>query len=275
MTWPVLALGARSQEVGNLQRFLNLQGCLDHEGRRLRVDEDFGVRTQSSLRRFQIPSGLPIDGRFSPLTREHVARKGFVPFIQALNCNRRWLPPRPGEEDPIRRQVRHIVLHTMESPEIAGTAESVARWFANEHAPKYPAPRASAHFNVDPIATVQCVRLEDVAWGVRGAYPDGNYVNDLTVNIEQAGRANQGQAGWDDALSTAILERTAKLVAWLCKRYSLPVEFCSAGSMRQGALGVTSHVEMTFLTNVDVGVKTDPGKDYPWLDLLNLVRGLS
>ena len=110
-----------------------------------------------------------------------------------------------------KRQIDLIVIHTMEMDEKGETAENCAQWFRN------PGAKVSAHYCVDANSIVQCVRDQDVGWHAPGANHDG-------IGIEHAGRAKQTGRDWSDPYSKAMLERSATLVAELCKKYKIPVD---------------------------------------------------
>src|SRR5205809_2755015 len=118
------------------------------------------------------------------------------PFIQARNFTA-----------TSGRSVDVLVIHTMEAPETANTAENVAKWFAGS-----TAPQASAHYCIDANSIVQCVQDDDVAWHAPGANSDG-------IGFEHAGFASQGRSDWNDAYSSAMLERSAGLVAAKAKEH--------------------------------------------------------
>jgi N-acetyl-anhydromuramyl-L-alanine amidase AmpD len=126
------------------------------------------------------------------------------------------------------RRIDLIVVHTMEMDEKGDTAENCARWFQN------PAARCSAHYCVDADSIVQCVRDQDVGWHAPGANHDG-------IGIEHAGRAKQTGREWGDAYSEAMLERSAGLVAELCRRYEIPVVWLYAADLKAGRRGITAH----------------------------------
>lgn len=155
------------------------------------------------------------------------------------------------------RRVDWVVLHTAEVPETATSAEAVARYFATTER------IASAHFCVDSDSIVQCVSLDDVAFAAPGANANG-------VQIEMSGRANQGRAGWADAYSTAMLARTADLVAALCDRYDLPVVAIEPSGLRQGLRGITTHHAVTLAFRRST--HADPGPNFPMADFLEAVR---
>lgn len=161
-------------------------------------------------------------------------------FIEARNFTRVGSPA---------RKIDVVVVHTMEAPEKPDTAENVARWFAGSSAPK-----ASAHYCVDANSIVQCVRDEDVAWAAPGCNHNG-------LQIEHAGYARQGRAGWADAYSQNMLRLSAGLAGRSCRRYGIPVRWLTVADLKNGRRGITSHA------NVSAAFKksnhTDPGGDFP------------
>ena len=96
----------------------------------------------------------------------------------------------------------------------------------------------SAHYCVDADSIVQCVRDQDVAWHAPGANHDG-------IGIEHAGRAKQTGRDWSDAYSAAMLERSAALVADLCRKYSIPVTWLYAADLKAGKRGITTHAAVS------------------------------
>jgi peptidoglycan hydrolase-like protein with peptidoglycan-binding domain len=178
-----------------------------------------------------------------------------IPFIKARNFTRgRSVNP------------SLIVIHDMEAGEYSSTAENCASYFAGANA-----PRASAHYNCDNNSTVCSVKPDDTAW-----HTAENRTNNCGIGIEQAGYANQGigpGTGWNDQYSQdMILGQVAPLVAALCQRYGIPVQFLSAADLAAGNLrGISSHREITYGFKV-YGGHTDPGPDYPFGQLLGEVN---
>jgi len=172
----------------------------------------------------------------------------FIPFVGARNYTR-----------ASGRATDLIVIHTMEAVEKGSTAEAVATWFAGTHA-----PRASAHYCVDNNSIVQCVHEEDVGWHAPGANQNG-------IGIEHAGFASQTSAQWDDAYSVAMLDLSARLVADICRRRSIPVAFVNEAGLQSGARGITTHAAVTRAFRRSS--HTDPGGKFPMDAFLAKVRG--
>ena len=155
------------------------------------------------------------------------------------------------------RAIDLIVLHTMEMDEKGTSAENCAQWFRN------PVAKVSAHYCVDNDTVVQCVRDEDVAWHAPGANHDG-------IGIEHAGRAKQTGRDWSDAYSVVMLDRSAALVADLCRRYAIPVTWLFAADLKAGKRGITTHKAVS-----DAFKRSshwDPGTGFPVERYLALVR---
>lgn len=190
-------------------------------------------------------------------------------FIAAKNFTRATKP----------RTITLVVIHTAECGERTGSATSIARYFADQpkHGaldPKWcrrdkdgnlvPWSGASAHCTVDSIDAVQSVRDEDIAWHAGPA-------NGYSIGIEHAGRAGQTPAEWADDYSIATLERSAKLVASLCHRYSIPVVRLAAEDLATGKRsGICGHVDVT--RGLKSGAHWDPGPNFPWALYLDMVR---
>jgi N-acetyl-anhydromuramyl-L-alanine amidase AmpD len=155
------------------------------------------------------------------------------------------------------RAIDLIVIHTMEMDEKGTSAENCAQWFRN------PMAKVSAHYCVDNDTIVQCVRDQDVAWHAPGANHDG-------IGIEHAGRAKQTGRDWSDAYSAAMLDRSAALVAHLCRTYKIPVTWLYAADLKAGKRGITTHKAVS-----DAFRRSshwDPGTGFPVERYLALVR---
>ncbi len=171
-----------------------------------------------------------------------------IKFVQARN----YTKGRKGSIDL-------IVIHDMEARETPLTAENVAAWFAGPNAPK-----ASVHYNVDVDTIVQSVRDEDTAWHAPGANHNG-------IGIEHAGYARQTESEWLDDYSRRMLRLSARLVATLCRRHSIPVELVDAEGLRNGRRGITTHA-LVSKAWPHKSNHQDPGKGFPMAWYLDQIR---
>jgi len=154
--------------------------------------------------------------------------------------------------------IRHVVIHTAEIAETLTAAEALASWAAGKQA-----PRASWHYAVDADSIVQSVHDEYIAWHAPGANRSG-------IGIELAGRAKQSPEEWEDEFSRETLARAARLVAHLCRKWSIPVEFVDREGLQQGKAGITTHLEVSMAFHKSD--HTDPGKNFPMAAFLDDVR---
>jgi hypothetical protein len=158
-----------------------------------------------------------------------------------------------------RKPIRLLVIHDMEAPEKATTAEDLARYFASAGSRK-----ASAHYTVDSNSVVQCVRDGDTAWAAEGANADG-------LHFELAGYARQTPAEWLDQYGHDLLKQAARLVASKALAYGIPIRHLSPQQVRDGAKGICGHGDVTAAFPPGTG-HTDPGPNFPWTYFLTLVR---
>lgn len=203
----------------------------------LKADGIVGAATRASL------DSLPIlrqPTRFDPLA---------IPYLEAINWSRQIGP-----------QPKHvIVLHCMEWPETATSAEWCAEFFAGKRG---PAPQASAHYCVDDDSIICSVPPDRVAWHAPGANANG-------IGIEHAGYARQTRAQWLDDYSLRMLTLSAQLTAWLCRRFEIPVQFIVSDHLKRGGRGITTHAEVTKAFGKSSHL--DPGPFFPLGDYLRFV----
>lgn len=173
---------------------------------------------------------------------EHKFETDSFPVIKA-----KWFTKSTG-----KREVRVIVIHTMEAAEKDDTAENVAKFFQTLPATK----KASAHLCIDNNSIVQCVFDNDVAFAAPGVNRDG-------IHLELAGFASQTAANWKDAYSTLLLEKAANAAAQYCLKYDIPREHLTDEQLKDGAKGIIGHVQATKVFPPNAG-HTDPGKNFPW-----------
>ena len=160
-----------------------------------------------------------------------------------------------------RGAVDLVVLHSMESLELPGTARHVAEWFAD------PArsPQASAHYLIDENEVIQSVREFDIAWAAPGANRNG-------IHIEHAGRADQSEADWGDEFSIAMLHLSIELCTSICRAWSIPAVVVDAAGLLVHQRGITTHVEVS--RAFKKSNHTDPGPAFPLIWYCERVAGL-
>lgn len=248
-----LSVGSKGEVVREWQRIVGAK-----------PDGDFGTGTERATKVWQAAHGLVADGVVGSVTWAAAAasieldptpppivRAVSYPFVQAKNYTRgRYGTP-----------ISVVVIHTMESQEKPSTARNVALWFASESAPK-----ASAHYCVDPQEVVQCVRDADAAWGAPGANRNG-------IHIEHAGSAKQTPEQWADPYSEATLRRSAILCSELCSKYGVAIKRIGPEELASNARGICGHVDVT--NAFKRGDHTDPGKNFPWSHYIQLVMAAS
>jgi hypothetical protein len=129
-----------------------------------------------------------------------------------------------------------IVIHVAQ-----GSYSGTISWFQN------PDADVSAHYVVGRKGQVaQCVRNADIAWHA------GNWTyNQKTMGIEHAGFVSN-----PDSFTRAMYRSSARLSAYLCKRYNIPID-------RQHIIG---HNQVPGATH------TDPGRYWDWSRYMRLIR---
>jgi N-acetyl-anhydromuramyl-L-alanine amidase AmpD len=161
---------------------------------------------------------------------------------------------RPSTE---KRNVRVVVIHSMEASEKGETAENVARFFQNTLNP------ASAHLCIDNNSIIQCVMDNDIAFAAPGVNNDG-------IQLELAGFAKQKREEWMDAYSILVLENAANAAAQYCLKYNIPVKHLSDAELAAGQKGIIGHVQATRVYKKST--HTDPGEGFPWDHFLERVK---
>ncbi len=172
------------------------------------------------------PAPPPPPPKPQPLTKPHAIWKPAAHFTNAS------LTKRTG-----------IVIHKAEGYNAAG-------WFAN------PASKASANYDVHQDGKIyQMVKDEDVAW-----HCGNTAYNTSHIGIEHAGFSAKAD------ITDKEYEASAKLVAWLCDHYKIPID-------RKHIIG---HAEVPDPNHPGqfggINHHTDPGKLWDWNRYLALVK---
>jgi N-acetylmuramoyl-L-alanine amidase len=172
----------------------------------------------------------------------YTAQSGATNYPQAV-----WCPATSCNYTDSNREVSYdidkIVIHVAE-----GSYSGTISWFEN------CAAQASAHYVVSGKGGVaQCVRDEDIAWHA-GWWDSNTY----SIGIEHAGYINN-----PDWFTRSMYHASARLSAWCCKKYKIPMDdkhiighYQVPGCSSSGG-GVTCH--------------TDPGSYWNWTKYMHLI----
>jgi hypothetical protein len=146
-----------------------------------------------------------------------------------------------------------IVMHATQG----GTARSVAVYFRN------PKSGGSATLVVDDYSCYRCLADNEIPWGAPGANYNG-------FHIEQCGYASWTAVLWSKTHRRTLM-RAAYKAAYHAKKYGLKPRFLTAANLKAGMRnGITTHAECTKAFG---GSHTDPGKGWPRLLFMTMVRG--
>lgn len=130
------------------------------------------------------------------------------------------------------KPIRRIVIHSTVGPTKAGSAEKIATYFKSSRS------GGSAHYVVDAGGVVQVVFDSVVAWH---APP-----NRGSIGIEMCDNPHPSStARWWEPDHTKMFAHTARLTAELCLAYNVRPWFVTAGRLRLGIKGVTTHAEVS------------------------------
>lgn len=155
------------------------------------------------------------------------------------------------------KQLRLIVIHTMEAAESPKTAENIAEYFASG------AVVASAHACVDQDSVVVCLPPFDTAFAAPGANADG-------YQIEHAGYAAQDGAGWNDDASQSMLKLSAAHARPIALAAGIPLKHLTNAELAAGEAGFVGHNQVS-----DVYKRSDhwdPGPNFPWDQYMDIVN---
>ena len=134
-----------------------------------------------------------------------------------------------------------VIIHTMQ-----GTLKGTVRWFQKERS----VPTAT-HYCVGKNGEVVQMVPEQYLCYHAGAKNSPGW-NSRSIGIEHEGWIDNR----DGPPSTAMLEASAKLVAWLCSKYNISIN-------RNRIIG---HIEVPTATH------TDPGDEWPWSTYMEMIN---
>lgn len=161
----------------------------------------------------------------------------------------------------------------------SGTARSIAEYFQQEiqnHDNDGRQIRASAHYVVDKLEVIQCVKEQDSAWHAKD---NSCGFSSVSIGIEVVGSAYYNDQTWSNEYSKKQLLLLAKLCSQICKNYSIPVVHRTDANIDKDAMcrnpesfpkGFYGHTDVTKGFKVSGG-HFDPGPNFPWNYFLQLV----
>lgn len=158
-----------------------------------------------------------------------------------------------------KREVRLVVIHSMQFREDFLTAEILAKDFQTRSALQ----KGSAHLCIDNNSIIQCVLDNDVAFAAPGANHDG-------IQIELAGFAEQTREQWLDPYGLELLALAGDAAAQYCLKYGIPPKHLNDSELRVGAKGLVGHDQVTRVYRRSTHL--DPGKGFPWDWFMNRVQ---
>ncbi|MGH3145558.1 MAG: N-acetylmuramoyl-L-alanine amidase [Rubrobacter sp.] len=167
--------------------------------------------------------------------------------VRADYRNAAWRPAHGGNYTNANRgpyRISQIVVHVAQ-----GSYSGTINWFQDARA------SSSAHYVVSRSGNVtQCVRNEDIAW--HAGWWD---TNRRSIGIEHA-----GYVGNPRSFTRRMYRSSARLSAYLCRRYNIPVD-------RGHIIG---HNQVPGCPGAGGGASchTDPGRHWNWTRYINLVR---
>ncbi|AHY45517.1 N-acetylmuramoyl-L-alanine amidase [Rubrobacter radiotolerans] len=148
---------------------------------------------------------------------------------------------------PSSNKIDKVVVHVMQ-----GSYSSAINWFKDSRA------GVSCHYNIRSSdgAIGQSVQEKDIAW--HAGYWS---TNQTSVGIEHEGYVSD-PGRW---FTTAMYESSAKLTAYLCKKYGIPID-------RNHIIGHNQVPGCSSGSGGGGGCHTDPGSGWDWTRYMNLVK---
>jgi hypothetical protein len=214
----------------------------------LYASQVYGVLREGASTTISTGEHLKLSPQNVEVPQVYTAQSGATDYPQAL-----WRPAASCNYTNSNREtsydVRKIVIHVAE-----GSYSGTISWFEN------CAAQASAHYVVSSKGRIaQCVRDEDIAW--HAGWWD---TNTHSIGIEHAGYIDNPE--W---LTRSMYHASARLSAWCCKKYKIPID----------SKHIIGHYQVPGCSGSGGGVDchTDPGPYWNWnkyMRLINYYRSL-
>lgn len=223
-----LKKGSKGDEVEVLQHLLNVEGV------KVTIDGDFGPKTETAVKVFQMAKGLVNDGIVGPATWKALGVK--VENTSNSKCvdpSVIYMPLKSCITRTPNRNIRYLAIHyTAGASSAPGSAKTMkAAWEKTK--------RASADFGVDDQNMVQFNPdpRNYKCWSVgdkKNPYSGGGQLygkatNANTISIEICSNLKAGydrnvvnHGGW--YFTEAALDNAVRLAKILMKKYNIPLE---------------------------------------------------
>jgi N-acetylmuramoyl-L-alanine amidase len=209
----------------------------------LYASQVYGVLREGASTTISTGERLKLSPQDVEVPQVYSAQSGATDYPQAV-----WRPAASCNYTNSNREtsydVRKIVIHVAE-----GSYSGTISWFEN------CAAGASAHYVVSGKGGVaQCVRDEDIAW--HAGWWD---TNTHSIGIEHAGYIDNPE--W---FTRSMYHTSARLAAWCCKKYKIPID----------RKHIISHSQVPGCSGSGGGVDchTDPGPFWDWKMYTRLIH---
>lgn len=242
----VLKKGSKGEDVKILQKALGIK-----------VDGDFGVKTEAAVKEFQKSKGLVADGIVGNKTWSALGITENT-NTKSVDSSVLYSPLKVHITKSANRPITYIAVHyTAGGSSKKGSALNVKKVFETRN--------ASADFCVDDETMVQfnpdiknnyCWSVGDKKYpNSKGASLYGKATNKNTVSIEMCSNLKSAYSakyanheGW--YLTDKTIEQCAKLVKILMKKYNIPIErvvrhYDISGKLCPGIIGWNDEIIYT------------------------------
>lgn len=204
-TMETIKLNSKGEDVKHLQELLGLK-----------VDGDFGPKTDAAVKKYQEDHGLLADGVVGPKTWDILLPKNNIGIIKdPINIH---ITKKPG------RPIKYLVIHfTAGASSKDGSAKKNRNVFLTRN--------ASADFVVDDenIIQVNPDLKNYYCWAVGDGNGKYGITNTNSISIEMCSNLKKGasasmpnHSGW--YFTDQVLNKTIKLAKHLMQTYNIPIE---------------------------------------------------
>ena len=265
----ILKKGSKGEDVKTLQKALNIK-----------VDGDFGTKTETAVKEFQKSKGLVADGIVGKKTWEALGIKENT-NSKSVDSSVLYSPLNVHITKSANRPITYIAIHyTAGGSSKKGSALNTKKAFESR--------KASADFCVDDETMVQfnpdiknnyCWSVGDKKYpNSKGASLYGKATNKNTISIEMCSNIKKGYSakyanhdGW--YITDETIKQCIKLTKILMKKFNIPIErvvrhYDISGKLCPGVIGWNDEVIYT-----DDGKPTNKrNNSSKWIEFKELLK---